>query len=309
MGKTSERPRLAAGGVVFRLISRAGNITRSRFFPGRVRKPLYRGGVLEEFLYGQPVNVALRVTRAALSVRRATRPGTTVVIVNFNTSELLRDVIPAVRRFSPPNTQILVLDNDSKDGGWQWLRKRPAGIKAVRLPVNLGHGRALDLGMWLSRTETVVTLDSDAFPIGPHWLETVEKPLNEQGYLAAGSWGRRDRLHPAFSAHRRSAFLRTKLSFANYKPHLDTGEEPVFGINCFDTGERLFAEFGRERVFLVPVTTADNGWGELIGDVVYHHRAMTGYDISTEQSKEAVLAERRRTWNEAVAEHLSERTT
>jgi hypothetical protein len=95
--------------------------------------------------------------------------------------------------------------------------------------------------------------------------------------------------------------LAAGISFTNYKPHLDTGEPYVFGTNCWDTGEYLFEALGRESVVLLPVERSENGWGDVIDSVVYHHRAMTGYDASgTAPTPEAALGERRLLWHEAV---------
>src|SRR5207244_10255069 len=76
----------------------------------------------------------------------ALRPGgVTVVTVNWNSWEQLAVLIDVVRRRSPPETEILVVDNGSKDGSRDRLSGRP-DVNVVKLPLNIGHELALDIG-------------------------------------------------------------------------------------------------------------------------------------------------------------------
>ncbi|TBT82577.1 glycosyltransferase [Propioniciclava sinopodophylli] len=290
---------------MFHATIRAGSWLRLIFAPQRRRSPLYRSSALDDLLFGQPINIPVRLIREFFAKRNPSQPGVTVVLVNYNTGNLLRHVIPAVRKNSPPSTQILVLDNASTDGTWEWLKRLPFKIKLVRLPVNIGHGRALDLGIAMARTELVVTLDADAFPINGDWLSQLESLLQGGNLSAVGAWGRRDRLHPALSMHRRSTILSLNLSFHNFEPYKDRATEPVFGVNCFDTGELISRELGSRRVRLLPVRTHSNGWGEEIGDIAYHHRGMTGYDAADPAEREVILRQRLESWESAVDEFLS----
>lgn len=249
-------------------------MTRRRFFPRRTRLPLYRGTVLDDFLFAQPLNSLMRLARLLLA-RKSEQEGITIVIVNYRSQNLLSTVLAASRHFSPADTRIIVVDNGSRDGSWEWLRTRPFGIDPVKLPVNLGHGRALDLGVFLARTTKVVTLDSDAFPYAHTWLDLLTGPLERPEVLAAGCWGPRDRLHPACAIYRRAALLSRGLSFHNFNLHKDLEEEPVFGANTWDTGELIFEDLGPERTVIYPTEPGFDGFGKRMGGVVYHHTGMT----------------------------------
>ena len=82
----------------------------------------------------RPWNLVVKLcrTRARLRVRRPEN-GVTVLIVNWNTRQLLLDVIDAVRRFSPAGTRVLVVDNGSGDGSIEALQAIP-NVQVVRLP-------------------------------------------------------------------------------------------------------------------------------------------------------------------------------
>jgi len=51
-------------------------------------------------------------------------------------------------------------------------------MRAVRLPFNLGHDLALDIGFLLVDTEYVVALDVDAIPLHERWLKELLQPLS-----------------------------------------------------------------------------------------------------------------------------------
>lgn len=246
-----------------------------RFFSRRQRPPLYDGSVFDDLLFGQPLNILPRLAMAAGRRREPTLPGVTVVIVNFNTLEPLKIVLRAVREMSPDNTQIIVLDNASKDGSRDWLKDHPHGIRLISLPVNIGHGRALDIGIAAARTSIVVTLDSDAFPYDPKWLDVLLPPLQDDRYWAAGWRGTRDRLHPACTALKRDRFLAARTSYCNFNLHRDLGEVPEFSRNTWDTGELLFERMGREAALLLPTSDVVEYGGQQMAGVVYHHCGLT----------------------------------
>lgn len=286
------------GARIYRVLARTGHAIRHRWFSTRLPQPLYGSPVLDDLLFAQPVNSGLRIARWMGRLQR-TREGVTVVIVNFNTLELLRTVLSAIRRFSPPGLQIIIIDNASSDGSREWLRQKPFGVRPIYLPVNIDHGRALDLGLFAARTSVVVTLDSDAFPYSNEWLDVLLEPLTDSHILASGCWGRRDRLHPACAAYRRSSVLATNQSFQNFPLYRYVGQKPVFGENTWDTGELLFEALGREHVCILPVTTHASGWGKIMADVVYHHEGMT---TGLRDDEAALLAYKRVRWNAVINE-------
>jgi hypothetical protein len=261
--------------MAFRCFSATSRLARRTLFPNRRRPALYDRSLFDDLLFGQPLNLLPRAAMARGRRRRIRPHGVTVVIVNYNTIAQIQVVLGAVRRFSPADIEIIVVDNASSDGSREWLSSRPYGIRFIRVPVNIGHGRALDIGMAAARTQYVVTLDSDAFPYDAAWLELLLAPLADDLKWAAGWRGVRDRLHPACAAFKRDRFFALRTSFANYNLHADLGEEPVFGVNTWDTGELLFERLGREHTHLLVTSDVAEFGGQQMANVVYHHCGMT----------------------------------
>jgi hypothetical protein len=283
--------------TVYGTLATVARLIRTRLFRDRVRRPLYESKVIDDFLFAQPVNVLSRLAMRYGRQRALRVSGVSVIVVNYNTQRLLQVVLAAVRRFSPEDTEVIVVDNASReDNSRQWLKARPFGIRVIRLPVNIGHGRALDIGIAFARSPIVITLDSDAFPFAPDWLPKLLDAFGDPDILAAGMTGPRDRLHPACAAIRRDAFFRLNTSMANYNLHLDRGEDPVFGVNTWDTGELLFERLGRQSVRLLPLKPSELG-GYVMSDAVYHHPGSTTIQIDAEGRNPVVHSA---AWDQAV---------
>ena len=289
------------GGRLSRFVGSAGPKIRRRLFPKRPHPPLYEGSVVDDLLWGQGFNPIMRAIWFRGKHRRSVAPGTTVVIVSWNTIAVLKNVLQAVRSNSPSSTQIIVIDNGSTDGTKEWLQEQRLTDRCVLLPFNIGHGRGLDIGFALAKTETVVTMDSDAFPFSTTWLDTLSESLEQPQVQAAGMWGRRDRLHPACAAFRRQAFYDARCSFNNYTPWMDRNEPPVWGENSWDTAELLFERIGTENVRLLPVTRTEHGGITMEGGV-YHHEAMT--TVRTDHVDQ-VIELRQESWDRAVEDLLA----
>ena len=87
-----------------------------------------------------------------------------VVIVSFNTREVLRECLEALAKESEGlRVQTLVVDNGSKDGSIEMLRADFPAVELIVSPENLGFGRANNLAFAQARGRYLVLLNSDAF--------------------------------------------------------------------------------------------------------------------------------------------------
>jgi glycosyltransferase involved in cell wall biosynthesis len=229
--------------------------------------------LLDDLATRRPWNARVKAARLRARARRR-HPGVTVIIVNWNTGLVTADVVAAVKAFSPPATEVLLIDNGSTDGSAELFRELD-GVRTVLLRSNAGHGIALDLGVCWARTEIVVTLDSDAVPLRPGWLDPAVEPIRLGEADLAGLRSRRGFVHPVYFAMDAREFLRRRVSFQVHRSAARAdGEEDAWGTNAWDTGELLSREFTPERIrFVDPLPKApdDPLPGMIVGDVVYHH--------------------------------------
>jgi glycosyltransferase involved in cell wall biosynthesis len=246
------------------------------------------------------VSAALAAYRTS-AVKAEERPGLTIVVVNYNTSDKLAVVLDAVDRYTAVPYTAFVVDNASHDDSKAFLRDRP-DVETVFLPVNVGHGPALDLALLRSATDTVVVLDPDAFPISDEWLQAVLGPLDD-GAKVAGAYHQRAFVHPCFLAIRRQTFLRNRLSF------IPVGRPSPFGVDSpgglfLDVGESLShilsARFGTATIHKIPPTSTrgPGTLGTVYGEVVYHNFFSThGSDELSARAAEA--------WDDAVRRYVA----
>lgn len=101
----------------------------------------------------------------ALGVESAIPPSdeVSVVIVNFNTNDLLERCLTALQAQEDVMMQIIVVDNASMDGSTAMLRDRFGDVELVELPENVGFARANNLAFERCRGRYVLVLNSDAF--------------------------------------------------------------------------------------------------------------------------------------------------
>ena len=231
--------------------------------------------------------------------RRTYRPGVTVLIVNWNSLPFLRVTVEAVRRMSPDGVRILVVDNASTDGSIELLRARD-DVDLIRLPINVGHGVALDIGAALVDTEHLAVLDVDAFPVSPIWLDESLRALDD-GHQLAGAHMHRNFIHPCFLVTRTKMLHDLDLTFRPVGSISRVeGRAPLF----LDVGEalsqRVIVKFGGSQAlhrFEITSLEGPSLAGAVFGGLVYHNMFATQGDG---QGTALDL------WERAIVTHLPE---
>jgi glycosyltransferase involved in cell wall biosynthesis len=187
-----------------------------------------------------------------------------VLTVNWNTAEFLADLLRGVRKFSP-DVEILVVDNASTDASRQLIKRD--GVHAVLLPINLGHGPALDIGVSRVRTEYFATLDVDAFPVRADWLDDLRRRLDE-GNVVVGGTMHRGFAHPSMLAMRTRDFRDRHHSFirsAWKQGRFESG-------TSWDVAERIsMREPGRVGLVAPSEIRGPGVIGTVYGGIVYHN--------------------------------------
>lgn len=107
----------------------------------------------------------------------------TVIIVNWNSGDLLRRCVTDLLRQTVPPTRILVMENGSVDGSVETILSLP-GVTPRILGENLGFAAGNNRAIAECDTEFVALLNPDAFP-EPGWLEALLAAARAQPSVAA----------------------------------------------------------------------------------------------------------------------------
>jgi|GEM_PF-172619 len=101
-----------------------------------------------------------------------------VIVVSYNTMELTRTCLRSLRRHAR-TAEVIVVDNASSDGSAEMVLREFPEIRLIRLPVNIGFGRANSLAWKLATQDFVVLLNSDTVIVDDSLTRCVSRLLNE----------------------------------------------------------------------------------------------------------------------------------
>ncbi len=187
----------------------------------------------------------------------------TVLTVNWNTLEHTRRMLRSVRRFLPPGTPVVVVDNSPSRTSRRALAE---SARYATAGVNLNHGLGLDFGMRLVETEYVLVCDPDTAIVSPTFREELVSRLHAHGVAAVDTGN--PHYHPLCVAFRTEHWKRGGFSFEQRWPYWDVGGELTHLLGGVDPA----ALIPKSRSFGTPLPSAAGGdgmhhLGEVYGDV------------------------------------------
>jgi len=113
-------------------------------------------------------------------------PKLSILIVSFNTKALTLACLESIRRFPPQGPyEIIVIDNDSKDGSCEAIREKYPETHLIQSGGNLGFARANNLGMREATGDILVLLNSDT-EVHADALTHLQKAFHADRDMAAG---------------------------------------------------------------------------------------------------------------------------
>lgn len=95
-----------------------------------------------------------------------------VIIVNYNGEKLIRQSLQCLINQKYQNTEIILVDNASKDNSVSLIRREFPMVNLIEHPVNSGFTGGNHLGLKAAKGEYIALLNGDAFP-EPDWLHQL----------------------------------------------------------------------------------------------------------------------------------------
>ncbi len=112
-------------------------------------------------------------------------PHVSVVILNWNTCELLKQFIPSVvENCNISGVEIVLADNGSTDDSVMWVRQYHPQIRIIELHQNYGFAEGYNKALAEIESEFSVMLNSDVAP-GKNWLEPLIQAMRNFPNTAA----------------------------------------------------------------------------------------------------------------------------
>jgi GT2 family glycosyltransferase len=110
-----------------------------------------------------------------------------IIIVNWNGLEHLKDCIESLEKITYKNIEIVVSDNGSKDGSVEYiktLQKKKKNIFLIESENNLGFAEGNNAGVAKANGDLILFLNNDAI-VEKHFLEPLIKKINSDKNIAA----------------------------------------------------------------------------------------------------------------------------
>jgi len=105
-------------------------------------------------------------------------PLVSVIIVNWNGKGFLEKCIPSLQNQTYPKFELIVVDNNSKDGSTEYLKEAfPSLVKVIHNPTNSGFAGGCNIGIRAAKGEFIATLNNDTV-VDKYWIEELVKAAN-----------------------------------------------------------------------------------------------------------------------------------
>lgn len=102
-------------------------------------------------------------------IENADIPSASVIIVNYNSGNMLRKCLEALARQSWNDFEVIIVDNGSRDQSLDCIKDCVLPVTVIKLGQNTGFAHANNRGAEIARGKWLVLLNADAFPTSA-WL-------------------------------------------------------------------------------------------------------------------------------------------
>lgn len=114
-------------------------------------------------------------------------PLVSIVMRSFNEGWALKETLPALAAQDFPSHELIVIDSGSTDDSVALIQAaHPAHFIQIKSS-DYNPSRVMNQGMTLAKSDTVIFLNADATPQGPHWLRPLYDALQNPQTAAAFS--------------------------------------------------------------------------------------------------------------------------
>jgi GT2 family glycosyltransferase len=121
-----------------------------------------------------------------VSEKSGSYPSVSIVVVNFNGRELLKQCLLTLSKTDYSNYEVVVVDNASTDGSLTEIKRffsSDPRIKFVENSENVGHSEGCNIGAQMTKGQYLVFLDSDIEFKAENWLWELVNVMENDGSI------------------------------------------------------------------------------------------------------------------------------
>lgn len=115
-----------------------------------------------------------------MNLKNETEPVVSIIILNYNSGDLLKNCIASILLSDYKNFEIIVVDNKSEDNSQNFCKEQYPQIKLIQNSKNLGYCEGNNVGIDSAKGEFIVLLNPDT-TVEKKWLMQLLEAYNEKG--------------------------------------------------------------------------------------------------------------------------------
>ena len=105
-----------------------------------------------------------------------------VLIVNWNSKENLKDCLQSLFKIDYPNYEVIIVDNGSTDDSVSWVKKNYPGVIIAKANRNLGFAGGNEFGLKHCRGKYILFLNNDTLVTKSFLTELVSFIEKDEKY-------------------------------------------------------------------------------------------------------------------------------
>jgi len=202
-------------------------------------------------------------------------PDVSVVVPLFNEEESLKELYSWIRRVAHENglmTEIVFVDDGSKDGSWQVIKdlcNEDKLVKGLKFRRNYGKSAALNAGFEAATGKVVITMDAD-LQDSPDEIPDLYRMIHDEGFDLVSGW--KKQRHDPFGKTFPSKFFNfTTRVVSGIKLH-----DFNCGLKAYSSDVIKSIEVYGEMHRYIPVIAKAAGFNRIGEKVITHYKRKYG---------------------------------
>jgi len=220
-------------------------------------------------------------------------PLVSVIILNYNGKRFLENCLNSCLKTDYPNFEVILVDNGSTDGSFEFAKQRFANcsrLRIIRNIENLGFAEGNNVGLRVANGEYIIFLNNDT-EVESAWVKELIKTMESDLTIGAAqckllSWYNRDKLDSAGGILTREGFGYERGQGKEDMGQFNKIEEIFFAVGAaMIVRKKLLDKIGGfEESFFMLGEDVDLSWRIWLSghrvvfiptSVVYHMRSVT----------------------------------